>query len=87
MSGPARAAARGPLRDRLRGSLQTRVYLLVMWAALGPVAILSWAFATRIHRLDDEPRVEELARMLGGERVTDEARANARRLLDVPRRA
>ena len=54
MSGPARAAARGPLRDRLRGSLQTRVYLLVMWAALGPVAILSWAFATRIHRLDEQ---------------------------------
>jgi signal transduction histidine kinase len=53
VSGPARPPAQ-PLRDRLRGSLQTRVYLLVMWTALGPVAILSWAFATRIHRLDDQ---------------------------------
>lgn len=44
----------GGVRDRLRGSLQTRVYLLVMWSALAPVALLSWGFASRVHRLDDQ---------------------------------
>jgi DNA repair protein RecN (Recombination protein N) len=31
--------------------------------------------------LTGEPRVEEIARMLGGERVTDTARGHARELL------
>ncbi len=36
---------------------------------------------TRIEVLDGEPRIEEIARMLSGAAVTDEARAAARRLL------
>lgn len=36
---------------------------------------------TRVERLSDEERIEELARMLSGAAVTDEARAAARRLL------
>ena len=38
--------------------------------------------ATRIQRLDDEPRVEELARMLGGVKLTDITRRHARELLE-----
>ena len=38
--------------------------------------------ATRIHRLDDEPRVEELARMLGGVKLTEITRRHARELLE-----
>lgn len=38
--------------------------------------------ATRIDRLDDGDRCEEIARMLAGARITDEARAAARSLLD-----
>lgn len=37
---------------------------------------------TRVSRLDDEQRVEELARMLGGEKVGDSAREHARRLIE-----
>ncbi len=37
---------------------------------------------TRVEMLDDEARLEEVARMLSGAAVTDEARAAARRLLD-----
>jgi DNA repair protein RecN (Recombination protein N) len=37
---------------------------------------------TRVELLDDEARVEEVARMLSGAVVTEEARAAARRLLD-----
>ncbi len=37
---------------------------------------------TRVDLLDDEARLEEVARMLSGAAVTDEARAAARRLLD-----
>ena len=37
---------------------------------------------TRVELLDDEARVEEVARMLSGAAVTEEARAAARRLLD-----
>ncbi|MGD0192308.1 MAG: DNA repair protein RecN [Rhizomicrobium sp.] len=40
---------------------------------------------TRVELLDDEERVEELARMLAGARVTDEARAAAKRLLSEAR--
>ena len=36
---------------------------------------------TRVEPLDEDARVEELARMLAGAKVTDEARAAARRLL------
>ena len=46
---------------------------------------------TRVELLDDEARVEEVARMLSGAAVTEEARAAARRLLDeaasVPKKA
>ncbi len=38
---------------------------------------------TRLRTLDPAQQVEELARMLGGEEVTEEARANARRLLET----
>jgi DNA repair protein RecN (Recombination protein N) len=38
---------------------------------------------TRVIRLDDDARREEIARMLSGVRVTDEARAAADRLLDA----
>jgi DNA repair protein RecN (Recombination protein N) len=36
---------------------------------------------TTVRRLDDEGRVAELARMLGGEAVTDGVRASAREML------
>jgi DNA repair protein RecN (Recombination protein N) len=39
---------------------------------------------TRVTALDDAARVEEIARMLSGAVVTDEARAAARRLLGAP---
>ncbi|MCB9585642.1 MAG: DNA repair protein RecN [Polyangiaceae bacterium] len=38
---------------------------------------------TRVVRLNEEERVEELARMLGGAEVTDSARHHAQRLLDA----
>lgn len=38
---------------------------------------------TGVHALDDAERREEIARMLSGAEVTDEARAQARRLLEV----
>jgi signal transduction histidine kinase len=41
-------------RERLRGSLQTRVYLLLAVSTLGPTAIVAWAFAARISRLDEQ---------------------------------
>ena len=37
--------------------------------------------ATRVDLLADDPRCEELARMLSGAEITQEARAAARRLL------
>jgi signal transduction histidine kinase len=43
-----------PLRDRLRGSLQTRVYLLLAVSAVIPVGLLAWAFGIRVSRLDQE---------------------------------
>jgi DNA repair protein RecN (Recombination protein N) len=36
---------------------------------------------TRVHMLTDDERLEELARMLSGANVTEEARAAARRLV------
>jgi DNA repair protein RecN (Recombination protein N) len=41
----------------------------------------------QIVALDGEARVEELARMLGGVEVTDKARAHAREMLGLARRA
>jgi DNA repair protein RecN (Recombination protein N) len=38
---------------------------------------------TSVHRLDSATRREEIARMLSGASVTDEARAQATRLLEV----
>ncbi len=35
---------------------------------------------TRIHALDEEQMVEELARLLGGARITDAVRENAREM-------
>ena len=43
---------RPSLRDRLRGSLQTRVYMLLAVSAVIPVAMLAWAFGVRVSRLD-----------------------------------
>ncbi|MEJ0041987.1 MAG: hypothetical protein WDM81_07130 [Rhizomicrobium sp.] len=40
---------------------------------------------TRVVLLDDAARLEEVARMLSGATVTEEARAAARRLLDEAR--
>jgi DNA repair protein RecN (Recombination protein N) len=40
---------------------------------------------TRVELLSDEERVEEIARMLSGAKVTNEARAAARRLIDEAR--
>ena len=42
---------------------------------------------TTVRRLDDAGRVEELARMLGGERVSDGIRASAREMLVARRKA
>jgi len=47
MSGPV-------LRERLRGSLQTRVYLLLAVSAGIPVILLAWAFGLRVARLDQQ---------------------------------
>jgi DNA repair protein RecN (Recombination protein N) len=38
---------------------------------------------TRVDRLDDAGRVEEVARMIGGASVTEQVRASARELLQV----
>jgi len=38
----------------------------------------------RLRALDDEDRVEEIARMLGGREVTDQSRAHAREMLEEP---
>jgi DNA repair protein RecN (Recombination protein N) len=38
---------------------------------------------TSVHALDDAGRREEIARMLSGTEVTEEARAQAKRLLEV----
>ena len=42
------------LRERLRGSLQTRVYLLLAFSAVIPVVLLSWAFSARVAQLDQQ---------------------------------
>jgi DNA repair protein RecN (Recombination protein N) len=38
---------------------------------------------TRVERLDDTGRIEEIARMIGGASITDQVRASARELLDA----
>src|SRR5439155_20938397 len=38
---------------------------------------------TRVDRLDKDGRVEEVARMIGGASVTEQARSSARELLDA----
>ena len=45
---------RPSLRDRLRGSLQTRVYMLLAVSAVIPVVMLAWAFGVRVSRLDQQ---------------------------------
>ena len=47
MSAPA-------LRERLRGSLQTRVYMLLAVSVVIPVGLLAWAFGIRVSRLDQQ---------------------------------
>ena len=42
------------LRERLRGSLQTRVYMLLAVSAVIPVGMLAWAFGVRVSRLDQQ---------------------------------
>jgi DNA repair protein RecN (Recombination protein N) len=42
---------------------------------------------TSVTRLDEQGRVEEIARMMGGATVTDQVRASARELLDAPAKA
>jgi hypothetical protein len=42
---------------------------------------------TSVTKLDDQRRVEELARMMGGEGVTDGLRASAREMLDRRRQS
>ena len=46
--------SRTSLRDRLRGSLQTRVYMLLAVSAVIPVVMLAWAFGVRVSRLDQQ---------------------------------
>jgi signal transduction histidine kinase len=46
--------SRPSLRDRLRGSLQTRVYMLLAVSAVIPVVMLAWAFSARVARLDEQ---------------------------------
>ncbi len=45
---------RPSLRERLRGSLQTRVYMLLAVSAVIPVGMLAWAFGVRVARLDQQ---------------------------------
>ncbi|MCA1404498.1 DNA repair protein RecN [Ensifer sp. IC3342] len=47
----------------------------------GPSAEKSETIATRVARMDDKARTEEIARMLAGASITEEARAAAARLL------
>ncbi|MFV8749138.1 DNA repair protein RecN [Nannocystaceae bacterium ST9] len=47
--------------------------------------ILDGRTVTKVVRLDDDERIEELARMLGGKKVTTSAREHARALIDQAR--
>jgi DNA repair protein RecN (Recombination protein N) len=48
---------------------------------MGPSTEKAETIATRVARMDDKARTEEIARMLAGASVTEEARAAAKRLL------
>jgi DNA repair protein RecN (Recombination protein N) len=82
--GGAVAAAVG---DRLQRLAQNTQVLLVTHSpqvaarAARHFRILRDAAGTRVEQLSPDERVEEIARMLSGTRVTDEARAAARRLI------
>jgi DNA repair protein RecN (Recombination protein N) len=49
--------------------------------------VLAGRTVTRVERLDDDARVEELARMLGGKKVTRSAREHARELIEQARKS
>jgi DNA repair protein RecN (Recombination protein N) len=49
--------------------------------------VLDGRTVTRVERLDDEARIDELARMLGGKRVTRSARDHARELIEQARKS
>jgi DNA repair protein RecN (Recombination protein N) len=49
--------------------------------------VLDGRTVTRVERLDDDARIEELARMLGGKRVTRSAREHARELIEQARKS
>ena len=51
--------------------------------AKGPSDPGSKTVSTRVNTMDADARREEIARMLAGEHVTNEARAAAARLLDA----
>jgi DNA repair protein RecN (Recombination protein N) len=82
--GGAVAAAVG---DRLQRLAQNTQVLLVTHSpqvaarAVRHFRIIRDAAGTRVEQLAAEERVEEIARMLSGARVSDEARAAARRLI------
>ncbi len=38
-------------------------------------------FVTGVHKMEEHERAEEIARMLAGEQITEEARAAAQKLL------
>ncbi|MGD2008469.1 MAG: DNA repair protein RecN, partial [Cellvibrionales bacterium] len=46
-------------------------------------ALADGGMSTRVDHLDDETRVEEIARMQGGRTITDSNRAHARELLNA----
>jgi signal transduction histidine kinase len=72
------------VRERLRGSLQTRVYLLLAFSALVPVAILSWAFAARVARLDAQLVA---ARQWSARTVAGQVQEEVNQALEVLQRA
>jgi DNA repair protein RecN (Recombination protein N) len=49
--------------------------------------VLDGRTVTRVERLDDDARIEELARMLGGKKVTRSAREHARELIEQARKS
>ena len=66
------------ITDAVEVAARAATHLLI---SKGPSAEKSEAIATRVARMDDRARTEEIARMLAGASVTDEARAAAVRLL------
>ena len=78
------------VRGYLRGVLQRRVFRTdVEPGALvvGPyVQKQGGRTVTLVERLDEPGRVEEIARMLGGESVSDTGRRHAREMLESSKR-